>query len=394
MGSADVGRRTGFGQLFFEQRILAWRTALGIAALLLAVQLPFELRYPGWRVSATLRIVWVGLLLAAIPGVHPRRPRIARAVAYAAGVVSGVFASGIVAASSGPSGPRFGYLLAFPLVVAVLAPDVPWAAGAMGFTCLLGGLWMLVGRVDPWVVAEWAVLSLMASALAIFGTTTSRRLFGEELRWRTAHEEASRKLAEAERLAAVGRLAAAVTHQVGSPLSVVKANLQFLLATPGAAALDPEAGEALRESVACSDRVARILADLRGLTREVEPAAPIDLAALVAEAIERAGVAAWTSLRLDLSPGVQVMAGRRGLLLGLVALLGEGGAAREHPVVIEAARSGGTLELRLRGGSPRAGGDEALAAELAVVQELLVRSGVALSLEDGGRVVTLRLEAA
>jgi len=258
---------------FLAQRIGAWRRALVIAAALLAVQIPMELHYPGWRLSLPIRLGWVAFLLLAIAFIRPDRPRLARASAYAVGMVSGVFASALVAASGGATGPRFGFMLAFPLVVAVLAPDVPWSAGAMGVVTLLGGLLMLgaASPRDPWFMGEWAALSLMATGLAVIGAASSRRLYRAETRARSERAEALLRLAEAERSAAVGRLAADVAHRVGNPLAAVKANAQFLSECPGAAALDPDAARAIAESVESIDRVAEILAELRNLAEVSQP---------------------------------------------------------------------------------------------------------------------------
>ena len=390
------------GGRFFEARLRAWRGALLVAAVLLAVQLPLELRREAWQLTTGLRVAWVLALLAAVPLVDPNHPRRSRAVAYGIGALSGCFAAGIVAASGGPFDPRFGYLLAFPLVVAVLAPDVPWAAGAMGAATLLGGLAILVGRVDAWFVGEWALLSAMATGLAVFGTYASRRLFVDEVRWRVAHEQATVQYAEVERLAAVGRLAAAVTHHVGSPLAVVKANLQFLLATPGVAALDPEAIVAIQESLESSDRVARILRALRAVAREPEPRVVVEVADLVLEAIEATGATGRRlEFKLDLATGpMRVRVGRRGVVLALVELLEEATrrAPQGRPVTAAAAESGGFIVLVLEcdravgAGTPP---EEDLAAELAVTKELLERSGAVLGVSSGAGTLgfTIRIPA-
>ncbi len=99
---------------------------------------------------------------------------------------------------------------------------------------------------------------------------------------------AQSSLTEAEQLAAVGRLAAGVGHEINNPLTYVKTNLECAL---GETAAPDEQREALSEALCGVERIANIVSDLRVLaqpasTREqsADLRAVVDEAARIAQA--------------------------------------------------------------------------------------------------------------
>jgi signal transduction histidine kinase/CheY-like chemotaxis protein len=73
-------------------------------------------------------------------------------------------------------------------------------------------------------------------------------------------DDALGALAHAERLAALGQLAAGVGHEVNNPLAVVKASVEFLLEPSGTAS---EREEALEDALSGVERIRRVVKDLR-----------------------------------------------------------------------------------------------------------------------------------
>ncbi len=273
-----------------------WRTAV-VAAVLVAPHALLDLRHANWRLALLIRLGWVALLLAAYR-LQRRRTRAASILsAYVAVLGSGAAVVTIVALAGGSHGPRFDIIMALPLALLIMIPDLPWSAVAMGLLSFAGGTLLLVrdGR-DGWWIAEWLVLSTTLAAVTAYGAYQLRRLRAAERRAEEERADALVRLAESERrrgqserLALAGRLAAGVAHEINNPLSFVKANL-MALQRHGEGVMDAaEEGELLRESLLGVERIARIVADLRGLARGgPEDLAPCDVNAVVDEALRLA----------------------------------------------------------------------------------------------------------
>ena len=69
-------------------------------------------------------------------------------------------------------------------------------------------------------------------------------------------------LEQAERSAALGRIAAGVAHEINNPAAAVTANLEYLLAEVDGGRLPPDGPEALRESIEVMGRIRRIVRQL------------------------------------------------------------------------------------------------------------------------------------
>ena len=114
-----------------------------------------------------------------------------------------------------------------------------------------------------------------------------------------------KQLEFAERLSALGTLAAGVAHEVNNPLSVVISNLEFALQGD----LPHDAREALAEAVEGAQRVAHIVGDLRALSRpQSEALRPVEPGQVLGSALAFTrghwrGVAG-VALELDAVPGV------------------------------------------------------------------------------------------
>ena len=116
-----------------------------------------------------------------------------------------------------------------------------------------------------------------------------RRYIGQEYILAVAREITERKemeiqLAQADRLASVGVLAAGVAHEINNPLVYILNNVSYALA-----ALPEEFGElrsALREARSGAERVRDIVKDLKTFARSDERMGPVDVTALLDSALK------------------------------------------------------------------------------------------------------------
>jgi C4-dicarboxylate-specific signal transduction histidine kinase len=261
---------------------------------------------------------------------RPGQPGQARAAVYLAAAATGIAGTAVVAHGGGAGGPRLGFLVAAPLVLLALAPDLPAAAALTGAGTLGGGMLLLVreGR-PPLFVMEWALLALAMTVVALVGARGFRRVWRSELQAKQVEAEAlrmlgeaERKRAQAERLAVAARIAAAVAHEVNGPLAAVKSALQELAEAERSGERLPDAGEVIAsalEGVACA---AQKVGEMRSLAFDVPVRAePIDLGAALEQAWQRASPR-LAGVRAERSVGaLPVVRGNPGLLIRSVEAL-------------------------------------------------------------------------
>jgi signal transduction histidine kinase/ActR/RegA family two-component response regulator len=100
---------------------------------------------------------------------------------------------------------------------------------------------------------------------------------------------AQEALAQAERMAAIGRLCAGVAHEINNPAAAVTANLKYLEAIAvRQGSLPPDANEAIRDTLASMEKIARIVRQLLDTGRIANAAPTMRSKARVGKAVRSA----------------------------------------------------------------------------------------------------------
>ena len=115
-----------------------------------------------------------------------------------------------------------------------------------------------------------------------------------------AHEA----LAQAERLAAIGRLSAGVAHEINNPSAAVVSNLTYLKGSLAVGEVPPDAGEALDDSLTSMGKISRIVRQLldtgRVAASDTSMRSTFDIALAVEHAVQTARAALERPVKLTL----------------------------------------------------------------------------------------------
>jgi signal transduction histidine kinase len=194
----------------------------------------------------------------------------------------------------------------------------------------LNGLLERMGRFNETLRSEVARATeeLRASNQALLAT--AQRLF-----------DARRELAQGQRLALAGQMAASVAHQVGTPLNVISGYVQLLRARQPKDSADAAKLATIQEQIA---RVTTIVQSLLDRTRRpaltLRPLAPGELVSGLAELVRPSLLGHGIELSLDVAPGLpRVGADRAQLEQALLNLVSN---------AVDAMPGGGRLSLAAR----------------------------------------------
>jgi len=259
----------------------------------------------------------IGLVLALAPALYRVWGRLTPIVHGVLGF--GWLALSFIAISSRGAGTNaatvgLAELPLFAVLLAGLRAGAVWAAISCATEIALAAMAradLLVERISPrgQLVVDYSallVITLTLFAVGVMYEVRRKQALGEvadqdqalrEAGRRQVEAETEARLAHAEKLASIGRVTAAVAHEINNPLSYLGMNLLFIreeLDSPGRN--QDELARALADSIDGVHRITHLVARLRGYARgEAEPSdagatdigAALDRAMKLAEPLTR-----------------------------------------------------------------------------------------------------------
>ena len=307
-------------------RRLAWLTplrllVLGVLLVIVETYYLRQLSFGGFSTQVGLTAVGVAFFLSAAYGLLLRKGRWLERLAYAQIFTDQLTWTAIAYISGGvTSGSSSLYgLTCVTGAVLVGTRGAAWAAA----TGMLSYLTMCLGFayrwlptppdqppdayvIDPQQMVYPAFSTLVGTALvAILAAYLSERLrtFGGRL------EAATRRAEEAERLASLGRLAAALAHEIRNPLGSIRGSIELLRTGEALNDEDKRLCEIIEREAA---RLNDLVTDMVDLSRPREPSRqPVDLAFLshgVVELARRSSRGDDVVVRYDGPAALEVMA--------------------------------------------------------------------------------------
>jgi signal transduction histidine kinase len=174
------------------------------------------------------------------------------------------------------------------------------------------------------------------------------------------------QLAHAQRLEALGQLAAGMAHEVNNPLSFIIANLNHVCRELTARQSQEDVGElqeACHDALRGCERIRRLVQDVRIFGRSSQaPTNPVDVGEVMTEALAMASIAQVPGLRVvkELQAVPPALADEHGLgqvFLNLLinaaqALKGKGGPAEPVIRVVMAPHSDGRVKVEIQDNGP------------------------------------------
>jgi signal transduction histidine kinase/CheY-like chemotaxis protein len=228
-------------------------------------------------------------------------------------------------------------LVGFLLFAACIVEEALVAAGLLEFYFLSDVGYLVI------------VLPLASQLLARF-SDDARRLadlsteLATEVEQRTSERDAAREsLLEQQRLAALGRLAAGVGHEINNPLQYLMSNLEELHdglsnaeRSRGDAEREASLGRAVSQAMEGGERIRQVVESLRRYGAARDTFTPVDIDAVVRAALRIAGpqLRSLAAIKMDLATVPNVLGNEGKLVQTLVNVLVNAGQAlteRPHP---------------------------------------------------------------
>jgi signal transduction histidine kinase/CheY-like chemotaxis protein len=357
------------------------RFAIGMSLALTPVMAALSIiQFASGNPEGGLGSAAIGAVLAAAPIVYRRTGRLGPVVHGVLGFAwVALLAIAITSRGPGINAATVGLaeLPIFAVLLTGLRGGAAWAAivcaSDIGLAAL-GRAGRLVEHVPQpaLLFVEYSALLLITLTLFAVGVmyemrrTQSLREVAEqdralrEAEQRSVQAETDARLAHAEKLASIGRVTAAVAHEINNPLSYLGMNLRFIRDELGCDGSGAEVERALADSLDGVSRIAHLVARLRGYARgdaDAPDAGSTDLSAAVDRAVKVAEphTRGRAAVRCEVEAGLPPARGQEGaLVLVFVNLIANAAQAlpeerrADNRIDIRAARSGDWLVVEVR----------------------------------------------
>jgi signal transduction histidine kinase len=266
-----------------------------------------------------VRLEWAGSVLVTILALRKAEPHGARIILNALVVLSTALYVALALLTGGATSPMFHWILALPVVVALVLPDQPNAVVGCGLTLVIAGSVILGTAGESFTnVVRWVSQAVVVTSLVFYASATYRRLRTRESRPAEVHEVAAARVRASEAaVAARDEFLAVAAHELRTPLTSMLLHIEAIERTlpveSGAPETTMHVPPSEQKRIAAVARQARRLSGLIDSMLDVSKLtgghlslelAQVDVAALVREVAARfapdATAAACTmTLRLD-----------------------------------------------------------------------------------------------
>ncbi len=249
----------------------------------------FSLAVFAVRLLWTAQIAITGLLLGRLP------ERAERWLLIGLGATSSAFFAVLAWMTGGADSPMFHWILAMPLVIAVVLQEIPQSTLAAALTMLLGGVSILIASGRGLAEAiQWAFLASGMAGLAIYASVAYGRLrFREQALRETAAVASERARSSDQAVQARDEFLSVASHELRTPLTALKLQSDRALRRPPDPALADGPGrevlEGIHRQIERLSSVVDTLLDATMLsdTRPTLHRSDVDLTPLVRQLVER-----------------------------------------------------------------------------------------------------------
>jgi signal transduction histidine kinase len=314
-----------------------------------------------------VRVVWASLIVAAALALGRVSPAAENRITLAIAVASSGFFGLLAGLTGGNQSPLFHWILAMPLVIAVVLQEFPRATLGAAIATIAAGLVILVrAGQSPAACVQWAVLATGMSSLAVYASITYRRLrFREQALRETAAIASERARSYEEEVRMRDEFLGIAGHELRTPLTALVINAERLLRRPApeepGAQRPPQTQqtiESIHRQVTNLASLVENLLDVSRLQGGDAPASelsPTDLVPLVEAVVQRYQTAAQqhgSALELERA-GPVIAAVDRGrfdrMLTNIVSNAIKFGGGQPITVTIRAAEGRARVSVRDRG---------------------------------------------